>query len=319
MREELFIKQNFEKWHDYEFIISEAQAQLPDDLADIYDELTSDLAFAQTHYPGSDVTRYLNGLTLQIHNNIYDNKREHWSRIRTFWTREVPLAMWDARREMLISLVAFLSFFAIGVFSTLMDYDFSRLVLGDYYVEMTIENIHNGDPAAVYRSGGSSESFIVIMFHNVKVSLNAFAMGLFTSFGPLLYLMKNGIMIGAFTTLFYKEGVLGEAMLAVMLHGTLEISTIVIMAGAGIVMGNGWLFPGTYGRLVSFRRSAKRGLKIVVGTVPVVIIAAFVEGYLSRYTDAGFAPRLGFILLSATFVLYYYVYLPYKLAHDEEK
>ena len=50
-----------------------------------------------------------------------------------------------------------------------------------------------------------------------------------------------------------------------------------------------------------------------------VIIAAFVEGYLSRYTDAGFAPRLGFILLSATFVLYYYVYLPYKLAHDEEK
>lgn len=318
MREQQFIKQNVRKWNEYDYIISMASTQSPDELADIYDELTSDLAFAQTHFPDSQVTTYLNSLALTIHNNIYDNKHEHWSRIRHFWTTEVPLAVWNARRELLLSLAVFLLFIAIGTLSSILDVSFPRLILGDGYVDMTLDNIRDGDPAAVYQTGGQGESFIKIMYNNVSVSLKAFAYGLLTSLGSVYYLIANGIMVGAFTTMFYNEGVFAEAMLAIMLHGTLELSTIVIMGGAGIVMGNGWLFPGTYSRILSFRRSAKRGLKIVIGTIPVVIIAAFVEGYFSRYTDAGVAPRLGFIIISAAFVLFYYVYLPYRLNRSEK-
>ena len=51
-----------------------------------------------------------------------------------------------------------------------------------------------------------------------------------------------------------------------MLHGTLELSAIIVAGAAGLAIGNGWLFPGTYSRLVSFQRGAKRGMKIVVGT-----------------------------------------------------
>ena len=220
---------------------------------------------------------------------------------------------------MLLSLAVFLLFIAIGVFSTLNDIDFSRLILGDSYVDMTLRNIRNGDPAAVYQTGGNTESFLMIAYNNIRVSLMAFAMGLFTSLGSVYYLMQNGVMVGAFTTMFYNEGVLGEAMLAIMLHGTLELSTIVIEGGAGIVMGNGWLFPGTYSRMQSFRLAAKRGLKIVVGTLPVVIAAAVVEGYFTRYTDAPDALRGGFIILSAAFILYYYVYLPYRRSHETQQ
>ena len=317
MREALFIKQNHDKWAGYETLIDSLEAQSPDELAQVYDDLTADLAFAQTHFPGSDVTRFLNELTLRLHTGIYGNRREKWSRLKSFWSVEVPLAVWDARREMLLSLAVFLGFIAIGVVSTLNDISFPRLIMGDGYVDMTINNIKMGDPAAVYQSGGATESFLMIAFNNVRVSLLGFAMGILTSLGSIFYLMQNGIMVGAFTTMFYNEGVLGEAMLAIMLHGTLELSTIVIEAGAGIVMGNGWLFPGTYSRMQSFRRSAKRGLKIVVGTLPVVIAAALVEGYLSRYTHADNSLRLGFIIASAAFILFYYVYLPYHRHHEQ--
>ena len=184
---------------------------------------------------------------------------------------------------------------------------------------MTIDNIRHGDPAAVYQGGGNTESFLMIAFNNIRVSLMAFALGVLTSLGSIYYLMMNGVMVGAFTTMFYNEGVLGEAMLAIMLHGTLELSTIVIEGGAGIVMGNGWLFPGTYSRIQSFRRAAKRGLKIVVGTLPVVIAAAVVEGYFTRYTHASNALRGGFIILSAAFIIYYYVILPYRRAHETQQ
>ena len=319
MREAVFIKQNIRKWREYEYLMTMVESQSPDELADMYNDLTADLAFAQTHYPNSRITLYLNNLTLQLHTSIYGNKREKWSRISRFWTHEVPLAVWDARKELLLSLTVFLLFIAIGVVSSLNDYDFPRLILGDGYVDMTIDNIRNGDPAAVYQGGGNTESFLMIAFNNIRVSLMAFALGVLTSLGSVYYLMMNGVMVGAFTTMFYNEGVLGEAMLAIMLHGTLELSTIVIEGGAGIVMGNGWLFPGTYSRMQSFRRAAKRGLKIVVGTLPVVIAAAVVEGYFTRYTHASNALRGGFIILSAAFIIYYYVILPYRRAHETQQ
>lgn len=318
MREAVFIKQNIRKWHEYEYLISAIEAQSPDELADMYNDLTADLAFAQTHYPNSRITLFLNNLTLQLHSSIYGNRKEKWSRLSRFWSHEVPLAVWDARKELLLSLTVFLLFIAVGVVSTLGDVDFTRLILGDSYVDMTLRNIENGDPAAVYQSGGNTESFLMIAFNNVRVSLMAFAMGIFTSLGSVYYLMSNGVMVGAFTTLFYNEGVLGEAMMAIMLHGTLELSTIVIEGGAGIVMGNGWLFPGTYSRIRSFRLAAKRGLKIVVGTLPVVIAAAVIEGYFTRYTHASNALRGGVIVLSAAFIIYYYVYLPYLRSHETQ-
>lgn len=63
---------------------------VPDQLADAYTELTADLAFAQTHFPTSRITIYLNNLASALHNEIYRSKREKWTRIITFWTREVP-------------------------------------------------------------------------------------------------------------------------------------------------------------------------------------------------------------------------------------
>lgn len=126
-----------------------------------------------------------------------------------------------------------------------------------------------------------------------------------------LLLLYNGIMLGCFETFFAQHGLLGESMLAVFLHGTLEISAIIVAGAAGLAIGNSWLFPGTYSRFYAFRQGAKRGLKIVVGTVPVFIVAGFVEGYITRHTEIADGLRLGFILLSLAFVLGYYVVLPW--------
>ena len=147
------------------------------------------------------------------------------------------------------------------------------------------------------------------------VSFNCFAMGLLTSFGTGYMLLNNGIMIGAFQTFFYQHDLLWESSLAIWLHGTLEIWAIIVAGAAGLALGNGWLFPGTYSRLESFKRGAKKGLKIVVGTVPVFIMAGFIEGFVTRHTELSDALRFGFILLSLSFIFFYYIYLPNRKKH----
>ena len=315
MKEVTFIRRNIEKWKETEKVVEQAAGLSPDQLADVYTDLTADLAFAQTHFPTSRITIYLSNLASALHNEIYRNKREKWSRIITFWTREVPQTMYDARRELLTSFIIFIVSVLIGVISAANDPNFVRLILGNGYVDMTLDNIANGEPMAVYNGSDEVPMFLGITLNNVMVSFNCFAMGLLTSFGTGYMLLRNGIMIGAFQTFFYQHDLLWESSLAIWLHGTLEIWAIIVAGAAGLALGNGWLFPGTYSRLESFRRGAKKGVKIVIGTVPVFVMAGFIEGFVTRHTELPDLLRLGFILLSLSFIIFYYIYLPNRKKH----
>ncbi len=319
MKEVTFIRRNIEKWKETEKMVEQATSLSPDAVADVYTDLTADLAFAQTHFPASRITIYLNNLASALHNKIYRNKREKWTRVITFWTREIPQTMYEARRELRTSFLVFVISVVIGVISTVGDSDFVRLILGDYYVDMTLDNISKGTPMAVYDSSSELPMFLGITLNNVMVSFRCFAMGILTSFGTGYMLFSNGIMLGSFQTFFFQHGLLWESMLAIWLHGTLEIWAIIVAGAAGLALGNGWLFPGTYSRMEAFRRGARRGVKIVAGTVPVFIMAGFIEGFITRHTELPDALRLGVILISLAFILLYYIYLPNKRKDGNRK
>jgi hypothetical protein len=75
-------------------------------------------------------------------------------------------------------------------------------------------------------------------------------------------------------------------------------------------MGKGLVFPGTYNRMQAFQKSARRGIKIMVGIAPIIIMAGFIEGYLTRHTETPDAIRGLFIILCLAFVLLYFVWYP---------
>jgi len=313
MKEAVFFRQNRGKWKRYEDCLKNIGQQSPDSLADIYIDITNDLSFAQSHYPNSRICFYLNSLSIRLHQFINRKKKEKFSRILTFWKYEVPRVMYDARKELLYSFLIFAVSVTIGIFSTAFDEDFPRLILGDHYVNMTIRNIKNGDPMAVYKSASEGTMFFGITINNIRVSFTVFACGVFTSIASAYILLRNGIMLGCFQYFFYGYGLLKESFLTVWIHGTLEVSAIIVAGAAGITMGNGWFFPGTYSRIVSFRKSAQKGVKIVAGTIPVFIIAGFLESFITRHTDFPDLVRIAIIILSFGFVIFYYVLYPKQL------
>lgn len=310
MKEAVFIRQNTEKWKNYEECLQDISGQTPDELADIYIDVTNDLSFSRTFYPHSKTTAYLNNLSSKLHQFIYGKKKEKWSRFITYWTREVPLVMYGAQKELLCSFLIFAVSVLIGAFSSANDPDFVRLILGDYYVDMTLENIRKQDPMAVYKDMHEGIMFLGITINNIWVSFYAFIYGLFTSIATGYVLMQNGIMLGAFQYFFYDQGLFRESFLTIWIHGTLEISAIIIAGAAGISMGNGWLFPGTYTRFESFRKGAWKGVKIIVGLIPVFIMAGFLESFVTRHTELPDLLRLSIILLSFIFVIFYFVIWP---------
>ena len=319
MREAAFVRQNKEKWIAFERAINLEAKTNPDELANGYIQLTNDLAYAQTYYAESKTLLYLNELASQAHQKIYKNKKESGNRILSFWMTEFPLFFKQYHQTLGIAFLIFIIATAIGSLSALNDVTFVRLILGDAYVNETLNNIANGDPAAIYKGGSEIGTFLGITINNIRVAFLAFAFGVITSIGTAYILFSNGIMLGAFITFFYTKGVFFEANKQIWLHGTIEISVIIIAGCAGLIMGNSILFPKTYSRRVSFMKGAKDGLKVVVSTIPFFIIAGFIEGFITRYT--GMPNWLAFTIIGASLflILYYYIAYPIILNKKYER
>ena len=120
-------------------------------------------------------------------------------------------------------------------------------------------------------------------------------------------------MLGSFQYFFYEKGLLWESVRTIWIHGTIEISVIIVAACAGLVVGRSILFPGTYTRLASFVQGVKAGLKVVISTIPFFIIAGFLEGFVTRHTEMPDWLAILIIGLSLALILYYYVFYPILL------
>lgn len=316
MREAAFIKLNQERWKGIEKTLEPGRPVSPDRLAEMFIQLTDDLAFARTQYPSSRTTTYLNNLVSRIHLEIYRNKRERSNRILNFWKYEVPSIMWEIRKPLFYSLAIFVIAAVIGAVSSLYDDTFVRLIMGDSYVNLTLKNIKEGNPTGIYQSHDAWDMFLYITFNNILVSFRVFVFSVFTSVITGLMLFYNSVSLGAFFVMFYKENVLLHAAPVVMLHGTIELSAIVIAGAAGIVMGNSILFPGTYSRFESFRRGAFKGLKVVIGLVPFFIVAGFIESFVTRYANMHWSIKFAILAGSAFIMLYYFVIYPRQLSRN---
>ncbi|WP_282161127.1 stage II sporulation protein M [Ulvibacterium marinum] len=313
MREAAFVKQNKDKWAVFENALSNKTKIAPDVLSDLYIEITDHLSYAKTFYGGSNTEFYLNSLASQAHQKIYRTKREPKNRIVEFWKTEFPTMFYYHHRELLIAFLVFSFFVVVGAFSSANEGDFVRSILGDGYVNMTLENIEKGDPMAVYKEMGEFNMFLGITINNIRVALLAFAYGIFLGVGTLIIMLQNGIMLGSFQYFFYDKGLLWESVRTIWIHGTIEISVIIIAGCAGLVLANGMLFPGTYTRLESFKRGVKNGLKIMISTVPFFIIAGFLEGFVTRHTEMPDTLAILIIGGSLALIIFYYIIYPRQI------
>lgn len=311
MREVAFIKQNKEKWLDFEQAIFGKSKKNPDEMASLYIHLINDLSYAQTYYPKSKTVTYLNYLASQIYQKIYKTKRVEKNRILSFFATEVPLIVYEYRRYLVYAFSLFFFCVFIGVVSAHYDTDFVRLILGDSYVNMTLENIKEGNPVAVYKSGSNWGSFIGITINNLYYGTLCYVKGIFLGIGTFNEVLKTGIMLGSFQYFFYQQGVFWESVRGIWIHGAFEIFAIVIHAAAGFILGASILFPKTYSRINSFKTGVKNSLKIYLSSYPFFIAAGFLEGYITRYALE--MPKwLGIfiILFTLSVISFYYLIYP---------
>jgi uncharacterized membrane protein SpoIIM required for sporulation len=309
LREALFIKKNKDRWLKNQHMPSDD----PDEMAADFTQLVDDLAYAKTFYPSGKVTGFINSQASKIYLDIYKNRKEESNRLVTFWKYDLPLTIRKHHKVVLFAFIFFIIFFVVGYFTSAKDEGIARGIFGDKYVDDTQENIAKGNPFGVYEHGNAFLSWISLMIHNIRVSFIMFVWGIFCGVPSLILSIKNAVMLGTFDQFFAARGLGIDFWLVVFVHGTLEITGIIMASAAGLVLGKSFLFPGTIRRIDAFKQGAKDGVKIMIGLLPVFALAAFFEGFITRlYNDISVLTTIIFAA-SVLFVIWYFVIYPIRL------
>jgi uncharacterized membrane protein SpoIIM required for sporulation len=324
MREARFIKKNVDKWNRYQH----EETKDPDEMADRFITLLDDLSYAKTFYPKSKVTRWINGIAAGIYQSIYQNKKQNFSRLILFWKYELPLLFRKYHKVFLFTFLLFLAFVSVGVISSTTDPEYARQFFNHQvqpgYYDQTIASIQKGDPFSVYKDDNPFSMFVRIAYNNISVAFKTVIFGILFGIGTLLFMWTNGVMLGCFQYIFFSQGLGWQSVLVIWIHGTIEISSIVIAGCAGFILGTGWLFPGTFTRKQSFLHSAKDAMKICISLIPFFIIAAFFESYITHLmsntfqrnsVDIGLPIPFSIMILAGSLflILWYFVLYPVRL------
>jgi uncharacterized membrane protein SpoIIM required for sporulation len=262
------------------------------ELALLYRQSASDLATVREDPASKQLAVYLNQLLGRAHNLIYMGRKANRRGIWTFYKDIYPAIFRETFPDTFAALVLFLVGAFAGVLTGLADPSFMRHFLGPHMVD-SIERHEMWTHSIVTIKPLASSA---ILTNNISVAFSTFALGITAGVGTVWMMLLNGLMMGVVGVACWREGMSLPLWSFVAAHGVLELPAIFIAGGAGIGIAKGLLFPGSLPRRESLVRAGGRSVRLVLGTIPMLLVAGVVEGFVSP-TDL--PNQLKFLLASA--------------------
>jgi uncharacterized membrane protein SpoIIM required for sporulation len=247
------------------------------DLGLLYRQVAQDLSAVRADRGSRTQEEYLNLLLARAHNRVYSGRRLEARDIVHFFTVEYPKLFRRLFRYVAISVVIFLAGAALGTLLTFSRPAFMRMFLGPDMVA-SIER-HEMWTKSIVAVKPMASSWITS--NNISVTFTTFAGGITAGLMTLYQLFYNGLLMGVIATACAQARMSLDLWSFVAAHGALELPSIFIAGGAGLRLAAGILFPGIYSRRDSMRRAARESIRLLVGTVPLLVIAGALEGFLS--------------------------------------
>ena len=247
------------------------------ELALLYRQTAADLSTAREDPTSATLARYLNELLGRAHNLVYSGAaRSRPAGALRFFAYEFPRVFRQTLPYTLAALALFTAGAAVAVALAIADPSFERLILSGRMMD-TIERREMWTHSIVAVKPSASSA---IMTNNIIVALGACATGVFVGVGPVYMMLFNGLLIGVIGTACARSGMSDQLWSFVVPHGSLELPAIFIAGGAGLVLARGILVPGTLPRRDSFSEAGGTAIRLLLGVVPMLVIAGVIEGFV---------------------------------------
>jgi uncharacterized membrane protein SpoIIM required for sporulation len=287
MNSRQFIQQHRQDWKALEELIttmSKRKRKIKgadiDHFSRLYQKAAQNLSYSQTYYPQEEVTPYLNELVSKSHNLLYRDQTSSWKQVRHFFGVTFIGLFLEQWKMIVFSMILF-TLGGVGSFFS---------VANDplHIYSVLPENMAQSfDPERLGENEGQVDAPMMsasIMTNNIQVAFLAFAGGITFGILSVYLLIYNGIIVGAIAALFWHYGKSYEFWAYIVPHGMIELTAIFIAGGAGLLMGYKLFAPGRYSRGYQLKQQAKRSVLLLIGTIPLFVIAGIIEGFITPST-----------------------------------
>jgi uncharacterized membrane protein SpoIIM required for sporulation len=307
-----FIRTRQDAWAQLQTFLEQAHrlslARLPLDVfrtgSALYRQAVADLAYARMCYAGHPVVAELEQLVGHAHSLLYQAERPRSRSWTEFWRHTWPARVREAAGPILFATGLFWACAVVGFFLTSANPVLENLFVSPPMRKAIAAKRLWTEPLTRTAPAASTQ----IAVNNINVSLMAWALGLTFGIGTLWLIVLNGIMLGAISAACLRAGMLLPLVEFVVGHGSLELPAIWISSGAGLLMAQAIVFPGRYSRRVELRQKGRCSVQIMVGIVPLLLVAGAIEAFVSPSAVPG--PAKAFLGLALGLTLLVYIVAP---------
>ncbi len=251
----------------------------------LYRATSSDLVRARSEMVDANIVDYLNDLVARGYAQVHGGRGIGAAgRIRRFYARGFPRLFREEWRAIVLSACLLLGGAAFGATFTFLDPGSRGVLIPDQHQAQTPgERITEEETSGGLDDGQRSVAFASMLFtHNIKVSFLVFAAGITAGVGTVLLMIVNGVPLGALAMQYHLAGHGLFFWAWILPHGIPELTEVCIAGGAGLIIARGILLPGRRRRRVAIIAEAKRAALLVVGGMPILVLAGLIEGTISQ-------------------------------------
>jgi uncharacterized membrane protein SpoIIM required for sporulation len=305
-----FTKQYKSQWTELEALLAQVGSKKSkvtsadiDRLTILYKSISAQLASIQTNLPQDEIALMLNDLVTRAHHALFQESNKSAQQLRYFFGTHLIGLIRARNRFILLAVILFV----IGGVSGYVSVSSNPMNLHALIPSSMADGI---DPSQTEKPRGDIHSPIVsteIMTNNIRVAVLAFVSGITLGIGTVYLMLYNGLMIGALAAYFTQAGKSYVFWAYILPHGIIELTAIFIAGGAGFYMAYRMIVPTNYSRKYEFLEAAKQSAQLLLGTIPLFVIAGTIEGYITPSTlslETKYLIAVGTLLLLIAYYSY---------------
>jgi uncharacterized membrane protein SpoIIM required for sporulation len=288
MTSERFASDRRETWRALEDLVALAgsSAMAPADrrrLGTLYRAALSDLGLLRTLLAregraDSPMLTWLNAVVAGAHACIAQARRGPGLDVRGFLERDFPRAVRAAFPRIGLCAALLAASAVVAYLLCANDVTLARLLAGP-----TMSQNAEGFTKMGQGRDEATDSVMAAFYvtNNVQVSFVAFALGITFGVGTLWTMIQNGMLLGVTLALVRHHGATSNFLGFVASHGFIELTAIVLAAGAGLGLGRALIAPGAHGRVYALKTAGRESVTLVIGAACLLLLAAFFEAFVS--------------------------------------
>jgi len=290
-----FRREREKSWRELETLVATAERKGLDALSArdlmrlprLYRATLSALSVARGISLDRNVLTYLESLAARSYFQVYATRTGFLAALADFFLRRFPRAVRAARWPVAIAGLCLAAGVAVGYAATLYDMDWFYTFMPGGLAEGRTPTSSTADLRDILFSAGEGEGaaemlnlFASYLFtHNTLIGFLSFALGFAFGVPVILLMFYNGLLLGTLAGLYADRGLGAEFWGWILIHGTTELTAIILCGGAGLVLARSVIFPSRHPRMEALARNGPLAGQIAVGAVCLFFAAAILEGF----------------------------------------